>query len=133
MKKADRNALISFPVLILIGFLFGAAGSHGGSYFAGMPLFGLLVGLAFLVQWVAFVPAFLLQSERFFDLTGSLTYISVVTLGILLGTAIDGRSLLLGAMVVVWALRLGTFLFRRIRTAGKDVRLMRSSRPSFVS
>ena len=131
MKKADRNALISFPVLILIGFLFGAAGSQGGRSFAEIPLFGLLVGMAFLVQWVAFFPAFLLQSERFFDLTGSLTYISVVTLGILLGTAIDGRSLLLGAMVVVWALRLGTFLFRRIRTAGKDVRFD-EIKPSFI-
>jgi steroid 5-alpha reductase family enzyme len=115
----------------LIGLLFGAAGSQGGSTNAGIPLFGLLVGLAFLVQWVAFVPAFLLQSERFFDLTGSLTYISVVTLGILLGTAIDGRSLLLWAMVVIWALRLGTFLFRRIRTAGKDVRFD-EIKPSFI-
>ena len=131
MKKADRNALISFPVLILIGLLFGAAGSQGGNSFAGIPVFGLMVGLAFLVQWVAFVPALLLQSERFFDLTGSLTYISVVTLGILLGTDIDGRALLLWAMIVVWALRLGTFLFRRIRTAGKDVRFD-EIKPSFI-
>jgi len=28
------------------------------------------VGLAFAVQWLAFIPAYLMHSERFYDLTG---------------------------------------------------------------
>jgi steroid 5-alpha reductase family enzyme len=40
----------------------------------------------------------------------------------LLSPEVDGRSLLLLALVVIWAARLGTFLFRRIRKAGKDAR-----------
>ena len=91
----------------------------------------MLVGLAFLIQWLAFIPAFLLQTERFFDLTGSLTYIAVVTLGVLLAQAVDARALLLCAMVVIWAARLGTFLFRRIRAAGKDARFD-EIKPSFI-
>ena len=35
--------------------------------------------LAFLIQWVLFVPAYIFQTEKFYDLSGSLTYISVVS------------------------------------------------------
>lgn len=131
MKKTDRNASISFPILILIALLFGFAGSQGGSSIGGIPLFAMLVALAFLMQWLAFIPAFLRQTERFFDLTGSITYISVVTIGILLGRAVDGRSILLWGIIVIWAVRLGTFLFRRIRRAGKDNRFD-DIKPSFI-
>jgi len=131
MKTTDRNTLIVFPVLVIIGLLVALAGSRGGSSLYGAPLFALLVALAFLIQWLAFIPAFLRQTERFFDLTGSVTYISVVTLGLLLGAAVDARAILLWAMVVIWAVRLGTFLFRRIRRAGKDNRFD-DIKPSFL-
>ncbi len=131
MEKTDRNALIVFPVVVVLGVLFALAGSQGGSSVSGMPLFALLVALIFLVQWVAFIPAFLRQTERFFDLTGGLTYIAVVTIGILLAASVDGRAILLWAMVVIWAARLGAFLFRRIRRAGKDDRFA-DIKPSFV-
>ncbi len=122
MRTTHRNALIAFPMLVIIGLLFALAGSQGGSSVFGIPLFALLVALAFLIQWLAFIPAFLRQTERFFDLTGSLTYISLVTIGILFAAAVDGRAILLWALVVIWAIRLGTFLFRRIHRAGKDNR-----------
>ncbi len=122
MKKTDRKAIITFPVLIIIGLLVALAGSQGGRTIGGFPVFALSVGLAFLIQWLAFIPAFRLQTEKFFDLTGSLTYISVITIAALLSTGLDARSILLWALVVIWAARLGTFLFRRIRKAGKDDR-----------
>ena len=122
---------MAVPVLVIIGALVALAGSQGGSLVYGVPLFGLLVALAFLIQWLAFIPAFLRQTERFFDLTGSVTYIAVVTIGILLGASVDARALLLWAMVVIWAVRLGTFLFRRIRRAGKDNRFD-DIKPSFI-
>jgi hypothetical protein len=46
MKKSNRDALIVFPVLIIIGVLFALAGSQGGRTAAGIPLFALAVGLA---------------------------------------------------------------------------------------
>jgi steroid 5-alpha reductase family enzyme len=87
-----------------------------------MPLFAGLVGLAFLIQWIVFIPSYVRQTEHFFDLTGSATYITVTVLAVVLSPVIDGRSLLLLALVVVWALRLGSFLFRRVHKAGKDGR-----------
>lgn len=131
MKTTDRNALLSFPILIIIGLLFGLAGSQQGTYVGGLPLFAMLVGLAFIIQWLAFIPAFLLQTEKFFDLTGSLTYVTVVTVGVLLAQAVDARAMLLWALVVIWAVRLGSFLFRRIRKAGRDARFD-DIKPSFI-
>ncbi len=131
MKTTDRNALIAFPVLILIGFLFALAGSQGGTSVFGVPLFALLVGLAYLIQWLVFIPSYLLQTEKFFDLTGSITYISVITIALFFSIGADGRSILLWALVVIWAIRLGTFLFRRIKKAGKDDRFD-EIKPSFI-
>jgi steroid 5-alpha reductase family enzyme len=131
MKSTDRNALIAFPVLILIGFLFALAGSQGGTSVFGVPLFALSVGLIFLIQWLVFIPSYLLQTEKYFDLTGSLTYISVITLALVFSIGADGRSILLWALVVIWAARLGTFLFRRIKKAGKDDRFD-ELKPSFI-
>jgi steroid 5-alpha reductase family enzyme len=131
MKTTDRNALIVFPVLILIGLLVAIAASQGGSRISGLSVFALLVGLAFLIQWLVFIPAYRQQTEKFFDLTGSLTYITISTLGLLLSAGVDGRAILVWVLVVIWAVRLGTFLFRRIRKAGKDDRFD-EIKPSFI-
>jgi len=131
MKKNARNAFLVSPILILVGLLVAVAGSQGGSTIGGIPVFALSVGLAFLIQWLAFIPAYRLQSEKFFDLTGSITYISVISIAALLSAGLDARSILLWALVVVWAARLGTFLFRRIRKAGRDDRFD-EIKPSFI-
>jgi steroid 5-alpha reductase family enzyme len=93
-------------------------------------LFALCVGLAFLIQWIVFIPACLFQTEKFFDLTGSLTHISVIFIAVAFGNALDVRTILL-ALLVVWAVRLGFFLFRRIQKAGKDDRFD-EIKPSFM-
>lgn len=131
MKTADRNALITFPVLIIVGALVALAGSQGGTSVAGVPLFALSVGLAFLIQWLVFIPAYIFQTEKFFDLTGSLTYISVTTIAVIFSEGVDGRTILLAALVVIWAIRLGSFLFGRIKKAGKDDRFD-EIKPSFI-
>lgn len=131
MKKSDRNALLAFPALIIIGLLVAVAGSQGGNTIGGIPVFALCVGLAFLIQWLVFIPAYRLQTEKFFDLTGGITYSSIISIAALLSTGLDARSILVWALVVIWAVRLGTFLFRRVRKAGKDDRFD-EIKPSFI-
>jgi steroid 5-alpha reductase family enzyme len=131
MKETDRKALVALPVVILIGLGLAWAGSQGGASAFGLPIFALSVALAFLIQWLAFIPAYMLQTEKFFDLTGSLTYITVTAIAVLLSPDVDGRSLLLLALVVIWAGRLGTYLFRRVLQAGKDARFD-DIKPSFL-
>ena len=76
----------------------------------------------FAMQWLAFVPARLLKTERFYDLTGSLTYIAVTVAAVVTTAAPAGAQWLIAAMILVWAGRLGSFLFRRIHAAGGDQR-----------
>ena len=122
MSSEERTAIASIPVALVVASLVGWAGSTRGGAVLGLPAFAALYALAFLIQWMAFVPSFLLRSERFFDITGSLTYISVATIAVALSTPVDARSALLLALVAVWAARLGTFLLRRVLRAGKDRR-----------
>lgn len=131
MKKAERTALIALPIVILIGVGVAWAGSQGSAQVGGLPLFAICVAAAFLVQWLVFIPAYARQTEKFFDLTGSLTYISVTILAVLLSPVQDGRSFLLMAMVIIWAGRLGSFLYRRIQKDGKDGRFD-EIKPSFI-
>jgi len=134
MKKADRNALLGVLISILVGLGVALAGSQGSGMVLGIPVFALMVGMAFVIQWLVFIPSYLLRNESFYDLTGSITYISVTVVAVLLSPKVDGRSILLLALVVIWAVRLGTFLFRRIRKAGKDARFdeLKTSFPRFL-
>jgi len=98
------------------------AGGDHGVMLLGVRLTLWCAGLAFVVQWVAFVPAYAKQTERFYDLTGSLTYIGVTLFALIAAGSTDLRSLVLAALVLVWAGRLGSFLFRRIHRQGSDAR-----------
>lgn len=131
MKDSDRKALIIFVVAMLVGALVAFAGSQGGATVGGFPLFALGVAAAFLIQWLAFIPAFKAQTEKYYDLTGALTYISITVLLVVLTPGVDARGLLLAAMVVAWAVRLGSFLFRRVSKHGKDDRFD-EIKPSFI-
>lgn len=130
MKKSDRNSIVALVVVITIGVLVALAGSQGGRLMGGLPIFAAAVGLIFLIQWVAFTVAFTRQTEKFFDLTGSLTYIVVISLSAILAGGLDLRTGILWALVIIWAGRLGTFLFTRIHKAGKDDRFD-EIKPSF--
>ncbi|MCY3965044.1 MAG: DUF1295 domain-containing protein [Acidobacteria bacterium] len=115
---------------IAAGALFAAAGSSHGLEIADWPAFAVLVAAAYAIQWIAFVPAWFLQTERFFDLTGSLTFLAVVGGALAVRDTLDVRSALIAAMIAIWALRLGPFLFLRVRRDGHD-RRFRQIKPNF--
>ena len=122
MNQPEQRALMAVPAIIAVGAAVAWAGSQGGVSAGGVPVFALCGLLAFVINWVVFVPSYLAQTERFFDLAGSLTYVTVIGTALLATAATDPRSLLLAALVLVWAIRLGTFLFSRINREGKDGR-----------
>jgi len=122
MNKEDRNSLIALPIVVVIAVGLAWAGSQGGASVLGVPAFAAAVALAFAIQWLGFVAAYVLQTEKFYDLTGSFTYISITLAAVLLSPVVDDRSVLSLVVVVIWATRLGTFLFGRIMQSGKDER-----------
>lgn len=114
--------MIGVLASLLVGTLVILAGSVGSSSVGSIPVFALCGILAFGINWIAFVPANQAQTERFYDLTGSLTYLTVTVVAILLSDSPDVRAIIVAALVAVWALRLGSFLFRRVRRDGRDGR-----------
>ena len=91
--------------------------------------------ISFLIHGVLFIPSYLFQTEKFYDLTGSVTY--VTTLGYVVYEAyqltggLDIRALIIAACIMIWTLRLGSFLFWRVLKDGEDKRF-RSILPSFT-
>ena len=81
--------------------------------------------IAFIIQWIAFIPAFIFKTEKFYDLTGSLTYLSIFIYCLIATDSIESlkySNLLVAGAVIIWAIRLGSFLFMRIHKDGKDKR-----------
>lgn len=135
MEEKDIKSLLAILIILFIATGLALVGSQGGVVtFGGIPLFALGVAIAFIVQWIAFIPAYIKRTEKFFDLTGSLTYISVITLSVVLSPEVDIRSILLLVLVIIWAIRLGTYLFRRIMKEGEDKRFreIKESGSSFL-
>lgn len=131
MNRDDKQALAALPLILVIAATMSWAGSQGGLRIGGWPVFALCAFLCFLLNWVVFVHAYAAQTERYFDLTGSLTYLSVTATALFATGALDARKALLGVLVFVWAARLGSFLFARITADGSDGRFD-SLKPSFV-
>lgn len=132
MKKRTLQEYLAILVILLVAAGISWAGSQGsisyalnGPDAAGWPVFALCGAGAFLVNWIAFVPAYVFQTERYFDLMGSLTYLSIVAVVLLLGIGGDPRKALIAICISIWAMRLGSFLFLRIREDGSDGRFDR--------
>ena len=106
-------SFIAFSISYLIAFL------------TEISLVKSAVLFAFIIQWVLFVPAFLFKTEKFYDISGSFTYISIISYVCYQSYLLKGFNL--GNLILVffigfWAVRLGSFLFLRIHKAGEDKR-----------
>ena len=120
MLKAFVVSLIC--LVLVIGILLGTA--PNSQTILNVPIIALCAALCFIVQWLIYIPSYLKQTERFYDLTGSLTFISVILFALFSAQSISPYSIFMASMVIIWALRLGTFLFIRIGQDGKDDRFV---------
>lgn len=92
----------------------------------------LLVALViFGIQWLAFIPAYIFQTERYYDLIGSVTYITAAILAISLAGQEEPLKYTLILTITIWAVRLGSFLFLRVMQQGGDDRFDRI-KPNFM-
>ena len=119
-----KNFIFILIILVFCSLLCYSA-SENTIVFMGYPLMYQIFILTFLIQFIVFLPSYYYQTEHYYDLTGGLTFISVIlfslyTKHITLG--LDIRSTLIGIMIIIWALRLSSFLFLRVKKVGKDIR-----------
>jgi steroid 5-alpha reductase family enzyme len=123
MKKIV-NLLISLVVFLIAISIANATGNS---------LVVEAVLIAFIIQWIAFIPAYAFQTEKFYDLTGTLTYLSVSWYALYMSsdkfTNLNGASIAIVLLISIWAIRLGSFLFSRIHKDGEDKRF-RTIKPS---
>lgn len=85
------------------------------------PLFSA-AALDFGIQWVLWLVAAFLKTEKFYDLAGSSTFILLTWQSIRWGGKLYVRQLIQSSCVTIWGLRLGLFLFQRVLQDGKDSR-----------
>ena len=78
MKNKNLQALAVILVAVVIAFAVAWAGGQNGAMVRGWPLLVFCAALSFGIQWVAFIPAYALKTERFYDLAGSLTYLALL-------------------------------------------------------
>ena len=99
--------------------------SYGIAHLTGSVIVKNAVLLAYVIHWIAYIPAYVFQTEKFYDLTGSVTYLSVVWFVFLSSyqsISLNFGNLILVLLISIWTIRLGLFLFMRIHKAGEDKR-----------
>lgn len=120
----NANSIKGIIAALIVGLLILLAGSQGSIQLQGLPLFVICGSIGFILHWAIFMPSFGFQTEHYFDLTGSISYLSTVAAALLLNPSLDIRDLIIAAMIAIWALRLGSFLFWRIKKDGQDKRFI---------
>lgn len=119
----NSSKAIGFTLIaLLLGAGIGWAGSQGGASYGGLPLFAIAGIVIYLIHWLIFIPSYIHQTEHYFDLTGGIAYLSALGATALLQPALDTRGLALCLLIAIWAIRLGGFLFMRVKRAGSDSR-----------
>lgn len=121
IAKSSGGAGKSIMVMLIvtaIGFAFSWYLGSQSAVAYGYPVVFLCGVLAFVLNWLAFIPSAIAQSDKFYDTMGAVTYLSVTAFACLASGPLDLRAMVIAAMVVIWSLRLGSFLFKRIRREG---------------
>jgi len=121
MSRQIKNIIAITVFLICIG-LITIAGQNIEIEIRGMNGFTFILIVAVLLQIIFFIPSFLLKTEKYYDLVGSVTYITTISLAYF---SVENKTMIDSIIyfyVMVWASRLGIYLFRRVRNDGKDVR-----------
>jgi steroid 5-alpha reductase family enzyme len=126
--------VITSIMITAVVFAVAWMGDQTGSTLYGLPLMTAMALGVFAVQWIGLIHARLFETEHYFDLVGSLTYITVTVLAIQQAADLGVRQQIIAGAVIVWAARLGPFLFRRIQKAGEDRRFrkIKLSTPRFL-
>ena len=132
-----KISILGSVVSIVIGFLVACIVGQNSVDFFGFPLLIFCFLYSYIVHWIFFIHAYIFQTEHYFDATGSFTYISLSIILILNSAFSSGfeglnpYTYLIGIMVILWSLRLGMFLFKRVKDVGQDIRFIEMKKDFF--
>ena len=116
------KSILVVLVVTAFAFTFGIFAGSNAVEVGGYSAFFLCIVTAMVVNWLAFVPAAIAQSDKYYDTFGAITYLTVTAFACWAAYStfgnLDIRSLVLAAMIAIWCIRLGSFLYMRIHAAG---------------
>ena len=125
LKTSISGTIIS----IAIGILVALATSQNSINFFGIPLLIICFIYCYLIHWIFFIHGYVNQTEHYFDAIGSVTFVSLSVL--LIFVIQDFYAFLICSLVAIWSLRLGSFLFKRVKKAGRDTRFIEMKKDFF--
>ena len=104
---------VTITIAVCISVLVALASAQGSLIFGEYPVLFICLFIAFIIQWIVFFPSFYFSTERFYDLTGSITYMIVIVTALyykneFIGSRSDLRSLLIAGSVSYTHLTLPT-------------------------
>ena len=128
MADLGRASIVAVGSIVVAGGVAAAAGA--ALTLGGVPVPLIAFAAVFCLNGIGWVVASAQRSERFYDLIGSASFITVVAI-VAVARVVDGRAVVAVSdvapwiplvLVSLWAVRLGSFLFARIRETGVDGR-----------
>ena len=121
------TTIVVLSVFVIVFLIVSAVGNNSVS-FSGYSAVLYCAVICIGMQWLAWIPASMAKTERFYDIIGGLTFLAVVGFSLWAGAQSEApslRELIVSLLVVIWSLRLSSFLYFRIHRTGKDGRFDR--------
>ena len=121
-----RTSILGTLISIIVGILITIGVSQNSVDFYGIPLIAACFLYSYIIHWIFFVHGYLFQTEHYFDAIGSFTFVSLSLF--LIFVVRDFYAFLVCSLVAIWSLRLGSFLFRRVKKIWKRYSLYRDEK-----
>lgn len=115
-----KTSILGTLISLIIGITITIGVSQNSIDFYGMPLILVCFLYSYLIHWIFFIHGYLFQTEHYFDAIGSFTFVSLSLF--LIFVVRDFYAFLICSLVAIWSLRLGSFLFSRVKRTGRDTR-----------
>ena len=115
--------LISFLIILLVIIFLTYILSIDTLSINEIPIVYLFTSSILILNSTFFLHSYIYRTDIFFDLVGSLSFLSIGVISLLLIPNIDANQILVFFLLLFWSLRLGPFLFIRRLGANNDERL----------
>ena len=118
MREKAKRSIININISIAVIFA-----TLGFAELSGSELVVKTAWYVLVIHWLAFIPALIFKTEKFYDLTGSICYaFSAIYVYLQSYGMFLSLSFFISLAILIWTLRLGSFLLKRVMDAGEDKR-----------
>tara|TARA_B100000941_G_scaffold287073_2_gene261645 strand:+ start:1233 stop:2096 length:864 start_codon:yes stop_codon:yes gene_type:complete len=122
MSTSIKHAFSTITVLTVI-FLLTYILSLDSILINNIPIVYVFILTILFLNSLFFIHSYFFKTDIFFDLIGSISFISIGIISLIFIPDVDGNQILVFFLLIFWALRLGPYLFIRRLGSGVDERL----------